>query len=76
MKEDKLKKLILSLNQDIVFKYNGKDALINPLNKNKFEVGFGDVELEYNDIDKLMNDNIFDGKSLAEICTEINIEPA
>jgi hypothetical protein len=69
-----LKNLILSLTQDVVFKYNNGSACINPMNINKFEVGFKDAIKMYQDIDDLFADKIFDGKSLNEIAEKIELE--
>lgn len=73
MKIEDLKKLILSLSQDVIFQVNGKTVCINPWNEHKFEVGFGDINREYNNIDFLLNDKIYDGKSLNEISEQIEL---
>lgn len=68
MKPDKLKALILSLTRDVTFTYNGKYACINPFSSSKFEVSFDNVGKDYTDIDALMSDKFYDGKTLIEIC--------
>lgn len=73
MKSQDLKKLILSLSQDVVFTFNSKSACINPWNTKKFEVGFGDKSKTYSNIDDLMTDKFFDGYSLNEISESIEI---
>ena len=66
--------LILSLVQDVVFEYDNKTCCINPWSRTKFEVGYNDIVKIYTDIDDLMNDTIFDGRSLSDIADEIEIE--
>ena len=74
MRKAELKKQILSLTQDITFEYHGKSACINPWSEDKFEVGFGDIAKTYTDIEDLMNDPLYDGKTLSQICDKLNIE--
>ncbi len=73
MNKGKLKKLILSLTQDVIFSYNNKEYCINPFSSNKFEVGAQDRVYNFDCIDKLMSANIFDGKCLNDISERINI---
>ena len=73
MTNKQVKNEILSLTYDIQFGYNGVDGLIMPYSKNSFDVSYKDVDKHYTDIDELMNDKIFDGKSLNEISEEIVI---
>lgn len=74
MSPKKLKELILSLTQDVVFEYKGKYACINPWNPKKIEVGYGDEVKAYTDIEDVMNDKFYDGKSLMEISEQLNID--
>lgn len=71
MKPDDLKALILSLTQDILFEYQGKSVCINPWSNKKIDVGFGDDGKIYTDIDDLMTDKFFNGKSLTEISEQL-----
>ena len=68
LNSEEIKNLILSLVQDVVFEYD------NPWSRTKFEVGYNDIVKIYSDIDDLMNDTIFDGRSLSDIADEIEIE--
>lgn len=55
---------------DVSFVYNGKNAGIFPEVHDSiptYVVCFGDEEKVYSDIDEVMSDKFFDGKSLAEI---------
>lgn len=74
MKPKDLKKLILSLTQDVVFEYDGAVACINPWNEAKIEVGYDDSTKIYDDIDDVMNDPFYHGKSLQEISKQLNID--
>ncbi len=74
MKLNELKDLILSLTQDVTFEYDGIYACINPWNQNKLEVGYGDKVKTYSNIDDLLKDKFYNGKSLEEILDELDIE--
>lgn len=74
MKAQDLKKLILSLSQDVVFSFNGQNACINPWNINKYEMGFGDNVMTAKSIDEVMSTPFFDGKPLNEIADKIELE--
>lgn len=74
MSANAIKNLILSLVQDVVFDYGGKTCCINPSSANSFELGYNDDVKLYSDIDDLMNDPIFGGKSLTDIADIIEIE--
>ena len=74
MKPENLKELILSLTQDVVFEYDGSIACINPWNEAKIEVGYGDKVKTYDNIDDVMSDSFYHGKSLQEISEQINID--
>lgn len=74
MKAEVLKKLILSLTQDIVFEYDGHYGCINPWNPKKIEVGYDDKVKTYHDVDELMTDKFFHGKSLSEISEQLDID--
>lgn len=73
MTAQQLKSRIMSFTDDICFVYNNKDVCINPWNEEKFEVGFNNIGKDYTNIDDLMSDKFFDGKSLNEIAKEIDL---
>lgn len=55
---------------DIEFIYNGKRSGVTSEVRDyipTFTMWYGDKEKEYSDIDEVMSDKFFDGKSLAEI---------
>lgn len=73
MSTQQLRDLILTFISDICFDYNNKSACINPWNEKKFEVGYGDEVRIFENIDDLMSTDMFDGKSLNDIATLIEI---
>ena len=74
MKPDALKDLILSLTQDITFEYDGAYGCKNPWNTHKFEVGYDGKVKTYSNIDELMKDRFYHGKSLSAIAEKMNID--
>ena len=74
MKAKNLKELILSLTQDVVFEHDGAVACINPWNEAKIEVGYDNKMKTYDNIDDVMYDPFYHGKSLQEISEQLNID--
>ncbi len=74
MKPDDLKQLILSLTQDVTFEFEGRYACINPYNSRKIEVGYEEKVKTYSDIDEVMSDKFYHGKSLKDICSQLQID--
>lgn len=74
VKAEDLKNLILSFTQDVIFEYDGAVACINPWNESKIEAGYDNKVKTYNNIDDVMNDLFYHGKSLTEIAEILNIE--
>lgn len=63
-----LRNIILSFTNDVVFEYHGKVGCINPWHEHKFEACFNNETVRnYDSIDKLMSDPIYDGKCLNKI---------
>lgn len=73
MRAEDLKDLILSLTQDVILGYKSDEIFINPWNERKFEFGYQDINRTYDNIDKLMNDQVIHGKSLTEICKDLEV---
>lgn len=70
MSADELRYEIEGKIEDVSFIYNGKTSGIIPKFDrlpHKFFMWYGDKEKEYSNIDELMADKFFDGKSLEEI---------
>jgi len=69
-----LRDYALSLADDIEFMWNGAHGLIIPYSKNKFILTFHDPDgpdEEFHDIDSLLKAPLLDGRSLAEVCREV-----
>jgi hypothetical protein len=73
MTAEKLKKWILEFISDIDFEYKGVHGVICPFNEHSFCAGLDGVDKNYDNIDDLMNDKIYFGKSLNEIAGELDI---
>lgn len=71
MTPKQLREEILSLTYDIQFVYKGVNGLIMPYSENDFMLCYGDDDKEYTNIDDVMNDKFFDGKSLNDISQEV-----
>ena len=72
MTPDQLRDEILSLTYDIQFVYKGVNCLIMPYSHKHFVLCYGeDKDKEYSNIDDVMNDKFFDGKSLSDISQEV-----
>jgi hypothetical protein len=59
------------LTRDIEFNYKGVNGLIMPYSEFDFVLCYGDADKQYTNIDDVMNDKFFIGKSLTEICQEV-----
>lgn len=75
MKLKELKDIIVECCNDVFFIYNGKNSGITSEVKNHiptFQVWHGDSTKEYGNIDDVMNDKFYSGKSINELLTEID----
>lgn len=68
-----IKNLILSLTQDVEFIYDNVNGSIIPLSTDNISVSYGDKNKNYKDIDDLLADPFFNGKSLNDIADKIEI---
>lgn len=73
MTKNELKEIIASLLDDVLFDYYGKHVCINPWSASKYVVGYGDTVKTYSSIEMLMEDELYDGKSLNKIASEISL---
>ena len=76
MTRAELKKIILECCNDVLFTYGGKEAGITSEVKDyvpTFHVWYGSATKKYSDVDDLMNDPFFGGKSLNELIGKIEI---
>lgn len=75
MKPDAMKNQIDSLVSHILFDYSGKPCGIDPINRKHIDMWYGDDDYCAKSIDDAMAFPLFNGKSLSEICENIeNIE--
>lgn len=70
---DKIKNRISECCTHFAFDYNGKSCGVDPFSGNKFDMWCGDKCVTVDNIEKVMNDNFFDGLSLAKIANKIDI---
>lgn len=66
-----VKDYLANLTSHITFYYNGYDCGIDPLATDEFSMWYGTDELTVDSIDKVMNINFFNGKSLKDIWDDI-----
>ena len=66
-----IKNTILLFTNDVILTYNGEDIFINPCSDSQFIFGYMDINKTYSSIDELMNDKVFNGKSLTEIASDV-----
>ena len=63
---------ILNFTDDVVLSYSSEEIFINPWNESKFELGYKDLCITYTSIEQLLNDKIFEGKSLTDIAPYVS----
>lgn len=73
MKMTELRELIDSLAQDIDFEYCGKLGSICPFDRNDISLCYNDHEVTVDSVDAAMTTPFIDGKSLEEVCEELDI---
>lgn len=71
MKPEAMRKQIDSLISHILFDYKGKPCGIDPINRQHIDIWYGDEEYSAKSVDDVMTFPLFDGKSLNEICGNI-----
>ena len=59
---------------DIEFEYKGVHGAICPFSRTNISIAYGDNEKTLDSVDAVMNEPFFNGKSLAEICSEIEFD--
>lgn len=66
-----LKKYLIDLVGQVTFYYNGYSCGIDPLAADLFEVWCGDNEETIDSIDEVMDETLFDGRSLKDIWDDV-----
>lgn len=75
MSKDKLLKIISDCCNDVLFTYKGKASGVTSTVNNyrkTFQVWHGNDVKEYDDVDDVMNDKFYSGKSLAELISVVD----
>lgn len=74
MTAKEIRDTIMSFTNDVLLDYPDHDTIfINPCSKNKFIFSYNDIDKIYTNIDELMSDKIYDGKSLTDLAPEITL---
>ncbi len=76
MKNVALKQIIADCCNDITFSYNGKDSGVTAMVKNyvpTFQAWHGDDTKIYGNVDDVMKDRFYSGKSLEDLVHMIDI---
>ena len=66
-----LKNYLTNLIGHVTFEYNGYSCGIDPLSLNKFDIWYGNDAVTVNSIEKVMNEPLFNGKSMKDIWDDI-----
>ena len=71
MNASDLKSLIKGLTQDIDFEYRGKSGAICPFSRSDISLCYDGNEVTVDSVDKAMNTPFISGRSLADVCAEL-----
>lgn len=78
MKLDLLNRLLHDYSIDFSFEVNGKDSGVSTWKVHDgiplMTMWYGNFSKDYNDPETLLNDPIFDGKTLKELASNVDIE--
>ena len=69
-----IKDYVGSLVSHITFTYNNKDCGVDPFKKDCFDMWCGEDTMTAKSIDEVMETPFFDGKSLNEIASKIELD--
>ena len=75
LNKEKLKNIILECCNDVLFVYNGKNSGVTSEVQDSiptFQVWHGSDVKEYSDVDTLMSDKFFGGKSIDDLLNTVN----
>ena len=70
MKKDEIKKIISECCNDLIFIYDNKNAIITSTVSNyvpTFEATYNGKSKKYNDVDDVMSDKFYNGKSVSDL---------
>lgn len=66
-----LREHLTKLVSHITFYYNGYACGIDPLSRNLYEVWCGDDAFSVSSVDEVLNDELFNGRSLIDIWDDV-----
>lgn len=55
----------------VTFDYHGNSCGVDPINKNHYDIWYGDILVTVESIAELLKSDIFDGKTIVDIFSEI-----
>lgn len=73
MTAKELKNRIVKMNSHVLFDYKNCNCGIDPITSNQFTMWFGTTTMTAGDIEEVMTLKLFDGASLTDIASEIEI---
>lgn len=74
MTAKEIKDKIMSFTNDVLLDYPEHDTIfVNPCSIHKFIFSYENIDKTYNSIEALMEDKIFNGKSLSEIAPMLTV---
>ena len=77
MNSVEIKQILSECCNDLLFVYKGKKAIITSTVENyvpTYEVFYGENERQYANVDAVMSDKFYDGKSIIELSEEKTVE--
>lgn len=73
MKREELRESIGKMMLDVEFSYNGVDGSVCPISENEIGIMYDEQEDTVRSVDELMSTPFIDGKTLNEVCEELDI---
>lgn len=70
---NQLNRRIADITDDVCFDYNGITCCICPVSPTRFDMGYGDIGLQCTSVAEIFDAPIFNGKTLRDICDEIEL---
>ena len=69
-----VKAYLSALTSHVTFEYNGFNCGVDPFNKARFEIWYGQKSATMTSIEAVMTTKFFDGKSLEEIWDDVILD--
>ena len=77
MKVEDLRRVIVDACNDVIFRYNGKQSGVTTKVQNylqSYQAWHGDATKDYINVDALLTDKFFSGKSLSDLAGMVDFE--